>query len=193
MVVTYTGSFFLRQTPEPFLRGLRLFLERRPDARMEIRLVGGIQPPFAGLHSRMGLDEHVTAMGVVGFDQVPKLQADSHLLLTMVPPIPGAELKCSSKLAEYLRVGRPVMAVAPEGDMTRLVKRLKAGYTCPPKEGAVAECLARAYGDWLKGEMAGPARRTDVERLLDARVTMRGLAGFLSGLSSSGGGSSGGL
>lgn len=179
MVITYTGSFFANQTPEHFLAGLRLFLDTQPEARIRVRLIGGMEAAYADLHVRMGLEDRVEAPGPVDFHLVPGLQADSHLLLTVVPPLPGAGLKCSSKLAEYLRVGRPVMAVAPPGDMTGLVERLDAGYTCPPSPPAVARCLARAYSDWRGGRMRGPADAGRVERLLDARRVMGRLADFL--------------
>ncbi len=179
MVITYTGSFFANQTPEHFLRGLRHFLDARPHARLRVRLVGAMEPAFAGLPVELGLEDLVEVPGPVDFRRVPRLQADSDLLLTMVPPLPGAGLKCSSKLAEYMRVGRPVMAVAPPGDMTGLVERLDAGYTCPPRPPAVAQCLARAYDDWLRGDMLGPADPGEVKRLLDARRVMRRMAEFL--------------
>jgi len=178
MVITYTGSFFANQTPEHFLNGLKLFAEAYPQARLRVRLIGGMEPAFADMHVRMGLEDIVEAPGPVDFPEVPGLQAESNLLLTMVPPLPGAGLKCSSKLAEYLRVGRPVMAVAPPGDMTGLVKKLHAGYTCHPSPEAVAQCLHRAWSDWRGGKMQGPADPLEVERLLDARRVMRRMAGF---------------
>lgn len=182
MVITHTGSFFANQTPEHFLRGLRMFLDRSPGARLRVRLVGGMEPAFAGMPERLGLEDTVEVAGPVDFREVPGLQADSHLLLAMVPPLPGAGLKCCSKLAEYLRVGRPVMAVAPPGDMTGLVKRLDAGYTCQPRPAEVAECLHRAWSDWREGSMQGPADPGEVERLLDARRVMGRMADFLDGV-----------
>ncbi|MFO7949885.1 MAG: glycosyltransferase [Candidatus Fermentibacteraceae bacterium] len=182
MLITYTGSFFANQTPQHFLSGLRLFSEAHPHAGLRVRLVGGMEPAFADLHVRMGLEDIVDAPGPVDFREVPGLQAESHLLLTMVPPLPGAGLKCSSKLAEYLRVGRPVMAVAPPGDMTGLVERLDAGYTCQPRPADVAECLHRAWSDWREGKMQGPADPDEVERLLDARRVMGRMADFLDGV-----------
>lgn len=179
MVITYTGNFFANQSPEIFLRGLRIFMERLPEARIRVRLVGGMEPPFHRMHEEMGLQEVVSAPGPVDFNSVPSLQASSDLLLATLSPQPGAELKCSSKLAEYLRVGRPVLAVAPPGDMTGLVERLQAGYTCPPEPEALAQCLRRIYDDWRRGSMVGPADPAEVRSLLDARVVMRRLAGFL--------------
>lgn len=182
MVITYTGSFFANQTPQHFLRGLRMFLDRSPGARLRVRLVGGMEPAFADLPDRLGLEDTVEVRGPVDFREVPGLQAESNLLLTMVPPLPGAGLKCSSKLAEYLRVGRPVMAVAPPGDMTGLVESLDAGYTCQPRPAEVAECLHRAWSDWREGKMQGPADPGAVERLLDARRVMGRMADFLDGV-----------
>jgi hypothetical protein len=62
LVITYTGFFMGNQTPEYFLRGMRLFLDRHPGRKVRLRIVGEMGA-YSGLPSAMGLSDSVEIVG----------------------------------------------------------------------------------------------------------------------------------
>ncbi|MBD3370378.1 hypothetical protein GF402_08460 [Candidatus Fermentibacteria bacterium] len=180
MLVTFTGNFFGMQSPEIILRGFRRFLDQRPEARARLRLVGNLEQQYRHLPRDLGMGGSVEVIKTVPYAEVPRIQAESDILLTFLVPRPGSERKNSSKLAEYLRIGRPILAIAPEGDMVRNVRELRAGYVSAPNPVDVAKALSKVYEDWKNSQLRGPADPAETARRFDAENVMRGFAAFLS-------------
>jgi hypothetical protein len=151
MLITYTGFFMGNQSPEYFLRGMKLFLERHPDRRTRLRIVGDLGA-YGGLPERMGLSGSVELPGKVPFREVQAWQRSSHLLLVLLSPQEGSELKNPAKTVECLLARRPVLAVAAGGDLTRLIRGLNAGYTAGHDAGSVCAALESAWDEMSRGE-----------------------------------------
>ncbi len=172
LLITYTGNFIGNQSPEPLLKGLDIFFGRHPDAPLRLRFVGSMEDVDSTLPG-------VAIMGPVPYQKIPSLQSGSDVLLAYLNPFPGSEMKNSSKLAEYLRTGRTILAVAPEGDMTGYVRRFDAGYVCRPDPEAVANTLETLLDHWEKGSLKRTSAHDAIAEVFDARnVTMR-FASFL--------------
>ncbi|MBD3368955.1 hypothetical protein GF402_01170 [Candidatus Fermentibacteria bacterium] len=82
-------------------------------------------------------------------------------------------------MSEYVLAGRPVLAIAPDGDLTEMVNRLRAGYTCPPRPESVAEVLQRIYRDWEHSSLVGPADLDKARETPDMRRSCLRLGEFL--------------
>lgn len=169
LIITFTGNFFGLHSPEPLLRGLKLFLDRHPEAPLLMQFIGCFEGDYANMPERMGLTDKLEMTGPVGYDAVPGYQLDSDVLLAYLSPLPGAELKNSSKLAEYLRTGRSILAIAPEGDMTAYVRRFDAGYVCHPSPGQISDTLERVLSDWENGKLVRVRDQSGVADVFDAR------------------------
>lgn len=182
MRVAFTGNFFGAHTPEVVLRGLRLLLDGNPGAPVTLRFTGSVPHSFTGLLRELALEDRVEVAGSLPFEMVPAAQMDADVLLTILPDLPGSEVKNSSKLAEYLRTGKPVIAVAPEGDMTAHIRRLEAGWTPPPTPEGFAGALGEALDAWSRGELRGASDMAAVARTFDARNIAEGLGRFLDGM-----------
>ena len=168
LLITYTGNFFAMQSPENILKGLRLFLDQHAEPPLRIRLVGSVQDDFKAEVRELNLGRHLELTGPVPFEEVSGYQVDSDVLLTSLCDLPGSEVKNSSKLAEYLKTGRPILAIAPEGDMTAHVRRLDAGYIADPSPEGFAGCLELLLADWKAGSLNAPADMEAVAETFDA-------------------------
>ena len=177
--VVFTGNFFARQSPENILHGLALLLSRHPDAPVRVRLVGSLDPQFLEMARSLDLGEALEITGTVPFHRVPEEQMAANLLLTSLCDIPGSEVKNSSKLAEYLRTGKPVLALAPEGDMTANVRRFDAGLVAKPSPEGFADALERALELWKHGLLHGSPVPEAVAETFDARNITARLGDFL--------------
>ncbi|MCK4504765.1 MAG: hypothetical protein KAW14_04055 [Candidatus Aegiribacteria sp.] len=182
LLITCTGNFFGSQSPVNIYRGLRLFLDRHPDAPVKIRLIGKQEPEHCDLLKTIELSSNLELIDTVPFKDVPRCQIESDVLLASLGDIPGAELKNSSKLAEYLRTGKPIFAIAPEGDMTNYVRILKAGYIAKPSPEGFAETLEEVFNDWRRNKLHGTLRKKAMEEIFNARNIMKRFGAFLDGI-----------
>lgn len=185
MIVTYTGFFMGNQTPRYFLDGMKLFMERNPGRTVRFRIVGDMGG-YGGLPDELGLEGHVEQAGKVPFTGVEEWQRSSHLLLVLLPPQPGNELKNPSKTVECVLARRPILAVAPEGDLARLVRSLNAGYTSDHTPQGVCAALETAFEDMLSGRFRVIGSPADLYGgVLDTGETGAETLRFLEGLAGS--------
>ncbi|OPL19192.1 MAG: hypothetical protein AVO35_12125 [Candidatus Aegiribacteria sp. MLS_C] len=182
IVITYTGFFMGLQTPEYFLRGFRLFVNRHPESRLRFRVVGDFGA-FSDLPGELGLTDRVDILGTVPFAEVRELQLDSDVLLLILPPQPGNELKNPSKTVEYLLARRPVLAVAPEGDLTGLIEKLGAGYTASHDPESVCSAIEEIHRDLAAGRHRILGDPSDLDGEMDMDAGGRRIAAFLDRIS----------
>lgn len=183
LVITYTGFFMGNQSPEYFLRGMRMYLDRHPDRKARLRIVGEMGT-YAGLPRELGLEDSVDVVGKVPYREVQGWQRSSHLLLIMLPPQPGNELKNAAKTAEYLLARRPILAVAGEGDMTGLVRGLDAGYTSDHSPEGICHALEQAYDDLQEGRHRVLDEPSDLDGIMDMESSGRDMVRFLEKIAS---------
>lgn len=176
---TFTGNFWAEHSPRPLFEGMRLFFSRNPEAPFKLRIAGRIEPQFQDLPDILGISDHIEMAGVVPFGEILRFQAESDLLIVSLPPRPGSEVKCSSKLAEYLVSGTPILAIAPEGELTGWVRQFDAGYVSFPDPETVASTLETILSAWKTGNLASSVRLGEVWKLFDARTVVAGLARYL--------------
>ena len=97
------------------------------------------------------------------------MQEASALLLVQ----PGTRLSVPGKLYEYLAVGRPILALADEGETADLITESKAGIVAKPDD---EEAIRKALTSLCRNEAAfapadsalfdGAQRARELERLL---------------------------
>lgn len=109
------------RSPEVLLLGMRLALDR--GLRFDLEILGDDSAMVRTQVRRLGLDPFVRSLPNVRYrTAIREMCAADALVLyqapgrTQVTPIAG-------KTFEYLRAGRPILSVAPEGDNTDLVRR----------------------------------------------------------------------
>lgn len=182
MVVTYAGYLMGNQTPLHFMRGMKLFMERHPERRIRFRIVG--EPgKYKRLPRGLGISGHVEWIGRVPFKSVREWQNLSHLLLILMPPQPGNELKNASKTVECLLARRPILALSREGDMTSLIRRMNAGYVTDHDAEGVCNALETAWEEMSRGVLRVlPSPDALLGTEMDMEANAAGLVQFLDGL-----------
>jgi glycosyltransferase involved in cell wall biosynthesis len=131
-VVTYAGTVFTLTSARGLLGAIRLVHARRPElARLlRVRFVGRIVD--TELDAFEGMDAlGVERIGYVPHDDVLRELAASHLTLCLLDDVSGAERVYPAKIFELMRLGRPVMTLAPPGSA---LARLVAGHDLGPLE-----------------------------------------------------------
>jgi glycosyltransferase involved in cell wall biosynthesis len=120
----------------------------------------------------MGLAGSVQALGPLPRRETLRRVLDSDLLLLLghnfTVQVPG-------KLYEYLRSGKPILALAPAGAQTDLLHATGGAWIVEPDDvDGAGEAIRDAYRRWLAGQ-PGPKADARLVRAFDRRV----LAGLL--------------
>jgi glycosyltransferase involved in cell wall biosynthesis len=120
----------------------------------------------------MGLGGSVQLLGPLPRRETLRRLLDSDLLLLLGH---NYTVQVAGKLYEYLRSGRPILALAPEGAQTDLLRATGGAWIVQPDDldGAVA-AVRDAYRRWQAGQ-SGP----EVDARLVSGFDRRGLVGRL--------------
>jgi glycosyltransferase involved in cell wall biosynthesis len=122
-VMVHAGSLYGARTPAPLLRAIANGIRsgRIDGSRFRLRLIGSIA-------SDLGVPPLVAELelqGVVDFvprkprQEVIREMAAANCLLLLQP---GTTVSIPGKLYEYLALGRPILALAEEGETSNLVR-----------------------------------------------------------------------
>ena len=165
LVATYAGTTFWHTSPRGLFAGLRLLRERAPQLAdlFDIRFVGRVVDTERAVFEEDPLPM-VRHLGFRPHEEALSLLAESHLALVIVDDIPGNTSIYPGKIFDIMAVGRPCLALAPEGALSRLVERHKLGLVVHPREpAAIAEALERIALSFQRGEPLLAARPEGLE------------------------------
>jgi glycosyltransferase involved in cell wall biosynthesis len=146
--VAYAGQLYKTRMPWVFLEGAAAFYRGRSlrPGDFLVRFLGPIGPTVTGRLERFGVPYR--AEGVVSHAAAVQAmrEADANLLVIGDEGRGGAAI-LTGKLFEYLRAGKPILALAPlEGEAAAVVRRFDAGAVVAPGDaGAVTSALGALY------------------------------------------------
>ena len=178
--VIYAGKLYPGRDPFIFLEGVSRAIASGAFGTddIEIRFVGAVPDDTRAAVKTSGLP-------VVIRNHVPHREAISeivsaHASLLIIGEGPAMGTTLTGKIFEYLRAGRPVIAmVPPDGAAARLIRETGGGYVIPPDDAdGVATVLTELYGRYRRGELDEP--RTPSPAL--KRYSRREIAGEFGGL-----------
>jgi glycosyltransferase involved in cell wall biosynthesis len=156
----YAGQFYPGRMPWTFLKAAAAFAEERGLGPGDFRVLFlGPMPRVV----RAGLDRfgvRVDATGLLNHRNAVRAMRAADVNLLVIGSQPGAAATLTGKIFEYLRAGRPILAlVPPEGEAAALVEEFAAGTVVgPDDEAGAAAALAHLYGAGCR-EAAVPAGR----------------------------------
>jgi len=175
--VTHCGMLTLGRSTKPFLEGLAAFARRAPAAARAMRVVfiGPRESANEEWVKRFDLGDRVIFEDNIPHRECIAREMGSHVLLLIKHDDERYRGLVPGKLFEYIGARRPILAVAPEGEASRIVRDLRRGETPRidrPDEIAVA--IETMYGRYLDGSLESAyfldgvprySRRAEAERL----------------------------
>ncbi len=189
-VMTYAGTVFALTSARGLLGAVRTLHTRHADlaAALRLRFVGRI------VETELDAFEGTQALGVerigyVSHARVLRELSASHTAICLLDDVAGAERIYPAKIFELMRLGRPVLTLAPPGSaVARLVRGHGLGPVVHPRdeEGILSELEARLRsfrnGDY---RLAAWRNATRIERY-DRRALAGEFAEVLRGAASDG-------
>ena len=129
--ITYLGIFYPHHNPYFFFDALSTCLEIYPELREDITLniIGDGDPTTFDVLRNYKLLDITDITGRLIHECAIQISKSSDLLLLLIG---NSELTpkgwVPSKLYEYLACKRPILAIVPEGEAARIVRKTKSGY-----------------------------------------------------------------
>ena len=142
--IAYVGALYTGRNPAAFFEGLRAFIDRdaiRPD-QLRIRWAGPVLglPALDAMLERLALRPYIDFLGQRSHAEALALLQESDLSLLIQAP--GDHIHIPGKLFEAMGARIPVLAVSEPCEVTDIIARVHAGWTCAHDAGAVADTLA---------------------------------------------------
>ena len=147
LVLTHAGTLYGTRNPLPLLEALATCHRdgRIPSGSVRLQLVGKIASQFdvSAAIQRLGLDGTVVRIPPVPHHVSLEILAGSHVLIVIQP---DAALMAPAKLYEYIGLRRPILALADEGAVTRVIRDVHHSLSASPHDvDAIANALHQLY------------------------------------------------
>lgn len=173
-VITYAGTLYHGQSPLPLFRALQLLIDSGDVARERIQVdlfghcdvADGVR--VTDMAEAAGLAGCVRISGPVGRAEALARIAHSHLLLLLAERL---TLQIPAKTYEYLRAGRPILALAPtsSGPVADLLRTTGGAWVVDAADApGVTAAIREAYRRWSEG-LDGPQPDPEVVASFDRR------------------------
>jgi len=171
-LIAYTGKFYIERDPQPLFRALKTLIDSGEIEREQVRvdLIGWCETSEGRSVREMavnhGLSECVNILGPRSRQETIRRMRQADLLLLLaerfVIQIPG-------KTYEYLRSGRPILALTSEGALANFLLRTGAGWVVDPNDDAgVLGAVRERYRQW-KARERGPVADPEIVAGFDRR------------------------
>jgi glycosyltransferase involved in cell wall biosynthesis len=181
LTVVHTGRFYdgLR-TPDAFLRALASLSRRMPLAsRLRVVFVGTPIPAHRRLTASLMLDDVVEFTGRLSFADSAAWAAAADVLLVIDAPA-DESLFLPSKLVDYLRTGKPILALTPSrGASADVIRDLGYPVIGPGHEAEIAQAVETLLQAHSEGRLSPSPTHEAVARKFDIRHTARAFAEIL--------------
>lgn len=179
--LAYVGTLWALTSVAPLVDALSALQERRPDlARLlEIVIAGRQTPDQQQVLGRLDTREHlVVRRGYIPHDEAIGLMQSADGLCVLMADLPGAARVVPAKVFEYMAARKPILAIAPKGELWDLLRGYpRASLFVPGDTDGIAGYLAREAQSHVTG--GAPATAAWDVSLFDRRARARQLATVL--------------
>lgn len=153
LTITYVGSMYGARNPEYLLRALEALQKEQPSVvqQLRVRLVGRVGDSILSRIRSSAADEIFETIPYLPHGESLSYLLGSDVLLLIIDDAPGSSGILTGKLFEYIGAGKPIFALAPEGEAAELIRGNRLGWVAPCRDtvairAALLEMLA-AYRD----------------------------------------------
>jgi len=176
MQLLYAGRFGIgARSPDNLLQGLARVRERGLDVRL--RVLGDQREDTLRRIEQAQLDQMIEVLPQAPYSEAVAQMCSADALVLVQAPARAPVQAVAGKTFDYLRAGRPVLAIAPPGDNVDLLKRhahrLEHAQDTPD---GIADAIHRLYDDWKDGRLDSATDVSDQLACFDRRYLTQQLA-----------------
>jgi len=160
--LVYTGSLFGERTPTPFIRALNVLLTEHPEWRadFDVRFYSALDDSSFMEIRQAHLEDVIHVEGLCSYRESLQRQMDATILLIFIAPGPNAAVMMTQKVFEYLRSGRHILAMIPEGACRSLLQQFEGVEIVHSADiEGIKLRLKNLYLKWKSGLLSVPMRK----------------------------------
>jgi len=157
-LIVYTGTFYINRDPQPLFRALRTLIDSGEILREQVQvdLLGWCETVVGRSVREMavefGLSDCVKFLGSRSRPEALQHMTQADLLLLLGE---GLVMQIPGKTYEYLRAGRPILALTSEGALANLLRRTGGGWVVNPNDDAgILAAVRESFQQWREGRTA---------------------------------------
>jgi glycosyltransferase involved in cell wall biosynthesis len=181
--LAYVGTLWNLTSVEPLVEAVLDLGRRRPDLARRLELV------FAGrrtaaqdeiLKRLYGSPCRVVTHPYLHHSEATELTRSADGLAVLLSAVPGADRVVPAKVFECMAAQKPVLAVAPRGEVWDLLRDYPAGHLFEPRDvGAISGCLeveiershtaeVADFSRWDRAKYDRPSQALQLAQMLDS-------------------------
>lgn len=185
--INYSGILYSQQRSiVPVLEAVRQLNDEKKIelSKLRFRIVGACTTDKIEEIERYHLGEVIEYTGYLSHKQALQANLSANLLLLLVGDEPKFKWVYTGKIFEYLRSGRPILALAPrDGVVDRLLRESGHGEAYLSTEiSEIKAMILREYQKWERGEVPELLHSPVIEQF-ERKVLTKQLADVLSNIS----------
>ena len=154
--LAYVGTLWNLTSVAPLVDAVHALCRSRPElaARLELVFVGRRMPAQQQILDRLhGLPCRLVEYPYLDHRAALDLVRTADGLCVLLSDVPGAERVVPAKVFEYLATRRPILAIAPWGELWDILAGYPAAHLLLPADSAaIARCLAEEVQRHLNGD-----------------------------------------
>jgi glycosyltransferase involved in cell wall biosynthesis len=167
--LVYTGTLWNLTSIEPIVRAVEQLHQQHPELceLLEIETVGRNLPEQAALLERLNATGcRLTVEEYQPHAEVVQRMARGDALCLLLSNVAGAERVVPGKMFEYLAAQRPILAVMPAGDSSRIAGRFfPKNHFLPSDVAGIAGWLEQALREFREERpLCGPVNGDEIEQ-----------------------------
>jgi glycosyltransferase involved in cell wall biosynthesis len=178
--ITYTGIFNEQQNPQKFFSAVNKLINQNNEfkSKLNLRLIGQLDNPgdFENFNffKELKLDQYSDIIEYQPHNLVISEMHQATILLLLIGDYPHGESVMTGKIFEYLRAGRPILAVVPpNGIAAEVIRETNSGFVASTKsEQDIAECISKLFDLFLKGDLEKTFSRKNIEMYSRKNLTV---------------------
>jgi len=148
-LIVYSGTFSPPRKPEVFLWGLKQVFNLRPDIKDDLRLmiVGDVIGDYPIIINDYGLTEIIDVKNGLSHKESISYILSADTLLIINPDYKSAgDTFLPSKLSEYIRAKKNIIAITPQGATSDLIDDWDLGYTADHNDtDGIVDIIIKSY------------------------------------------------
>jgi glycosyltransferase involved in cell wall biosynthesis len=169
--ITYTGIFNEQRDPGKIFKALRELIDSR-DAfknKVRIRIIGQLDNPgeFKNINffRKLKLDKYSDLIEYQPHHQVISEMHESIILLLVIGDYDHSDIIIPGKIFEYLRTGRPILAVVPaQGVAAEIIRSTNSGLVVSNKSvDDIKEGISKMFDLFVTNKLNQSFKRKNIE------------------------------
>lgn len=173
--ICYAGSLYGRRKVDTFMYAVKELIDEDSslNEKLNIRFVGNVSPARSLCH-QLGLDRVVTFSGMVSHQEAWSYLENSDVLLFPLGTGELDEKASTGKLFEYLAIGKPLLALVPEGVAANIIRQANVGVIMNPedKEG-IKQAVGEMHRKWASGNLQIAPNKEVIEQYDVSKLARR--------------------